>query len=120
VTESIVFFFNQKENKKLIERLRDKGLNFAVHRKETRSITPLKGLTFVLTGKLQQMSRDKAKEMIESLGGITVSSVTSKTNFVIAGESPGSKLDKARKLEVKVLSEEEFLKMSESPKNSVD
>lgn len=70
------------------------------------------GQTFVLTGTLSSMSRSKASEIIESLGGKVSGSVSKKTNFVVAGENAGSKLTKAENLGVKILSEDEFLAMT--------
>ena len=71
----------------------------------------LSGMTFVLTGTLQTLSRDEAKRRIKENGGNVASAVSSKTNFVVAGENPGSKLDNAEHLGVKVVSEDDFLRM---------
>ena len=72
-----------------------------------------RSLTFVLTGTLPSMTRDEASQIIESLGGKTSSSVSKKTDFVLAGEEAGSKLTKAQALGVKIIDQEEFLKMTE-------
>lgn len=110
VAESIIFFFNQPENRSLIEKLRTAGLNFST-REEARKKSLLENKIFVLTGTLSRLTRDEAKEIIESLGGKVVSSVSRKTTYLVAGEDPGSKLDKARGLGVLVLGEKEFLAM---------
>jgi DNA ligase (NAD+) len=110
VAESIVFFFEQPENTALIRKLKEAGLNFE-WRADRRGNQPLAGKTFVLTGTLAGLERDEAKEMIESLGGKVTASVSSKTDYLVIGESPGSKLDKARKLNIATLNEQEFMKL---------
>jgi DNA ligase (NAD+) len=110
VAESIVFFFRQPENIALIGKLKEAGLNF-VSRADRRGAQPLAGQTFVLTGTLASLERDEAKEIIDSLGGKVTPSVSAKTDYLVIGESPGSKLDKARKLNIATLSEQEFLKL---------
>ena len=110
VAESILFFFRQPENTALIRRLKEAGLNFE-SRAEKRAAGPLEGKTFVLTGTLASLERDEAKEVIEGLGGKVTSSVSGKTDYVVVGESPGSKLDKARQLKIAILDEQEFLKL---------
>ncbi|MDD8020584.1 MAG: NAD-dependent DNA ligase LigA [Acidobacteriota bacterium] len=110
VAKGIVFFFAQPENKKLLKELKEAGLKF----KETEKATgarPFEGLTFVLTGTLSSMTRDKAKEKIEELGGDVASSVSRKTDYLIVGKEPGSKFEKARELGVRTLNEEEFLSL---------
>jgi DNA ligase (NAD+) len=111
VAESIVFFFHQPENQMLLLELKAAGLNLKGPGKKRLGSLPLEGRTFVLTGTLFSLSRDEAKGRIEILGGKVLSSVSTKTNYVVAGESPGSKLDKAQKLGIVCLSEKEFLKM---------
>ena len=110
VAESIVFFFKQPENEELLQKLKEAGLNLSVE-EEIEEEKPLVGKTFVLTGKLTTLSREEAAEIIEKLGGKVSSSVSSKTNYVVIGESPGSKLTRARSLGVTTLEEEEFLKL---------
>jgi len=113
VAESIIFFFRQPENRNLIDRLKLSGLNFDA-KKETDSFLEkpvLEGKTFVLTGTLSMLTRDRAKEKIESLGGRVVASVSSNTDFVVVGEAAGSKREKAVSLGVPLLDEEDFLKI---------
>jgi len=112
ISKSIKRFFSDNNNIKLIERLKKAGLKF---KSEEIKITSdkLKGKSFVLTGTLSSMSREEAKEKIISLGGHVLSAVSKNTDFVVVGENPGSKFDKAQKLGIPILSEEEFLKMIE-------
>ncbi len=109
VAQSVVDFFATKRNRDTIEELRGSGVNMRVSEAPSRrGGGPLSGKTFVLTGKLAGYTRDEAGRLIERLGGKLVSSVSSKTDYVLAGEDPGSKLDKARRLDVRVIDESEF------------
>jgi DNA ligase (NAD+) len=112
VAESIVFFFKQPENVELMNKLRGAGLNFR-SREEKGAAKSLAGLTFVLTGKLTTLTREEAAEKIEKKGGKVSSSVSGKTNYVVVGETPGSKLNRALSLGVPVVDEKEFLKLIE-------
>ena len=103
IAASMREFFVEPKNRELIERLRKAGLQFKGKRKERG--TRLAGKTFVLTGTLQKYSRDEAKKLIEDAGGKVSGSVSKKTDYVVAGADPGSKLDKARELGVKVIDE---------------
>jgi DNA ligase (NAD+) len=105
IAESIHEFFAEPRNRKLIERLR-KYLVFTGKKRERG--TALAGKTFVLTGTLANYSREAAKKMIEDAGGKVTGSVSKKTDYVVAGEDPGSKLDKARELGVQVIGEKEM------------
>jgi DNA ligase (NAD+) len=106
IAASIREFFEEPKNRQLIERLRKAGLQFR-GKKEERGTT-LAGKTFVLTGTLVKYTRDEAKRMIEDAGGKVVGSVSKKTDYVVAGDDPGSKLDKARELGVEVVSEQQM------------
>ena len=110
VSQSIRKFFSEPRNRDLIERLRKEGLAFtyAVKRKAGG---PLQGLNFVLTGTLPTLTREEAKGRIEGAGGKVTGSVTRKTDYVVAGEAAGSKLDKANELGVKVLNEAGLMEM---------
>lgn len=108
MAESIVTFFKQKQNRKLIEKLRKAGVNMESIKQEDVGEQPLKGKTFVLTGKLKNYSRREAKNLIENLGGKVTGNVSKKTDYVVVGSDPGSKYDRAVELERKILSEEEF------------
>lgn len=111
IAESVVRFFRDKHSLQLVNRLAKAGVQMKAEKKKISSNSPVAGKTFVLTGGLESMSRDEAKEKIEALGGKTGSSVSSKTDYVIVGSDAGSKLQKAKALGIKTLSEEEFLRM---------
>ncbi|MGO8987142.1 MAG: NAD-dependent DNA ligase LigA [Terriglobales bacterium] len=106
IAESIVEFFADEHNRKLVNDLRKAGLTFSGQKKEKG--TKLAGKTFVLTGTLERHTRDEAKKMIEDAGGRVSGSVSKKTDYVVAGSDAGSKLDKARELGVPVIGEEEL------------
>jgi DNA ligase (NAD+) len=109
VSASIVHFFHERHNLDMIEALRAAGLEFRQEKKVRGG--PLRGLTFVLTGTLPTLSREEAKAKIEAAGGKVSGSVSKKTNYVVAGEEAGSKLDKARSLGVEVIGEARMLEM---------
>ncbi len=104
VAHSITQFFAEPRNRELVERLRAAGLEFS-HERKAKPGGALDGLTFVLTGTLPALSREEAKARIEAAGGKVTGSVSKKTDFVVAGEEAGSKLEKARALGVTVLDE---------------
>lgn len=110
VGESVVFFFKQPENIELLRQLKKAGLTLTAEEEEIGE-KPLADQTFVLTGKLETLSRDKAAEIIEKMGGKVSSTVSRQTNYVIIGESPGSKLTRARELGIPTIDEKEFLKV---------
>jgi len=110
VAESIRFFFDQPENRELVRRLGKARVNMAA-REEGGTRKLLEGQAFVITGTLSGWTREEAQEKLEALGARVGSSVTNKTTCLIAGESPGSKLDKARKLGIKVIGEVGFRKL---------
>jgi DNA ligase (NAD+) len=110
VSQSIREFFHEKRNRELVERLRIAGLTFEQEIK-VRASGALDGKTFVLTGTLPNLSREEAKERIEAAGGKVAGSVSKKTDYVVAGEEAGSKLDKANSLGIPVIGEPELLGM---------
>jgi len=110
VAESIYDWFREKRNLEFLEKLKKVGIKI-VSLKPRVKIQKLKGKTFVLTGILRSMTREEAKAKIRELGGEVSSSVSKKTDFLVAGESPGSKYQKAKKLGTKILTEKEFLEM---------
>jgi DNA ligase (NAD+) len=109
VAEAVCNFFDQPRNRELVERLRAAGLCF--EQEAAPAGGPLQGLTFVLTGTLQSLSREEASARIEAAGGKVTASVSKKTRYVVAGADPGSKLDKARHLGVEILDEPAFLRL---------
>ena len=114
VAESIVFFFDQPENRDLIRRLKQAGLQFEDTKGQEKKGKFLAGQTFVLTGKLSRFTREEASAIIQRLGGQVSSSVSNKTSYVIVGEAPGSKLQKAKSLGVSILDESQFQKLIDS------
>ena len=110
ISKSVKRFFADKNNIRIIEKLKASGINFSAGEKKIES-DRLKGKTFVLTGTLSSMSREEAKEKIILHGGMVTSSVSKNTDFVAAGENPGSKFEKAQKLGIKIISEEELLEL---------
>jgi len=107
IAGSVVRFFAEKENRDVLAALASAGLEVETLREEGISM-PLRGKTFVLTGSLERLSREEARERIERLGGRVTSSVSKKTDFVVAGADPGSKLDNARRLGIRIIKEKEF------------
>ena len=103
-------WFDEQENRQLIEKLREAGVRLADERREDTAPTPLAGLSVVLTGGLARMSREEATAAAETAGARVTSSVSKKTAFVVAGESPGTKLAKAEQLGVDVIDEDEFVR----------
>jgi DNA ligase (NAD+) len=120
VASSIAEWFREPRNRELIERLKQAGVNTISARRKLAGRSPsgnrpaahnFEGKKFVLTGKLANFTRDEAKQAIEQRGGRVSESVTKNTDYLVAGENPGSKLDRARKLGITVLSQEEFISM---------
>ncbi|MBU1099861.1 MAG: NAD-dependent DNA ligase LigA [Bacteroidetes bacterium] len=113
ISKSIKRFLGEPGNQELLKRLIDSGLNF-----EEEFTNPeeqlLLGKTFVITGTLSSMSRDDAKQKVLDLGGKVSSTVSNKTDFVLVGENPGSKYEKAKKLEIEIINEEQFISLIET------
>jgi DNA ligase (NAD+) len=108
VAQSIHGWFHDARNRKLLERLEKAGVEVEapIHNEKAGHLA---GKTFVLTGSIESMSRDAAKEKIRALGGEASESVSKKTDYVVVGAEPGSKYEKAKKLGVKTIDEKEFL-----------
>lgn len=112
IAESIQRYVEEPQNKEFLERLRRAGLKFKAEEKEPAA-EPLAGKTFVLTGTLASYTREEAEEVLRGLGARVTSSVSKKTDYVVAGENPGGKYQKALDLGLPVLTEEEFLRLLE-------
>lgn len=110
IAKSIISYFSNEDNKNIITKLKQLGVNTTyINNSGYEEKDEFKGKTFVLTGSLVNITRDKASEIIESLGGKVSSSVSSKTSVVVVGDSPGSKYDKALALGIPIWQEDEFL-----------
>ena len=112
VAASVHDFFQNEKNRALVARLAELGLKLTAEKKQ--KTTQLEGLTFVLTGTFPTLSREEAKEKIESAGGKVSGSVSKKTSYLVAGEAAGSKLDKAKELNIQILDEQALVKLLSS------
>ena len=110
VAESISDYYKDKQNQAFVDRLLEKGVRVASYKLSATGYK-LKGLSFAITGTLESMSREQVKQRIRENGGSFVSAVSKNTDFIIVGENPGSKLEKAQRLKVAILSEKNFLNM---------
>jgi len=115
IAESILAFFRQKANKEIIRKLKAAGVRLKEEATATPAKLPLAGLEFVVTGRLEGFSRQEAEAKIKELGGAAKGDVTRKTNYVVAGADPGSKLTRAQELGIKILNENEFLELLKRP-----
>ena len=124
IAESIIAWFQEPENQRVIEKLRASGVRLeqdALPAPATvaSGAAPFAGLTFVVTGTLSAFSRSDAEGRIKGLGGKITSSVTKKTSYVVVGESPGSKASKAEQLGTRILDEDDFVRLLESPSEAL-
>jgi DNA ligase (NAD+) len=118
VAASIARFFREPHNLEVVQQLRGLGVKWSEGKGEGGAARTFAGKSFVLTGALPRLTRDEAKDLIESLGGKVTGSVSKKTDYVVAGADPGSKHDKALALGIKVLDEDGLLKLAEKKKES--
>ena len=111
IAVSVKNYFSQPRNVQIIQRLSDSGVKMTEERPQINTETLISGKTFVLTGTLPTYSRKEASDLIEQAGGKVTSSVTKNTDYVLCGEAPGSKRDKAQKLGIAIIDEDEFNRM---------
>jgi DNA ligase (NAD+) len=111
IADSVVTFFKQPPNRRLIRRLLAAGVKPAAAAEAPARDGPLAGAQVVFTGTLSRWPRSQAEALVRSAGGVPADTVTKKTTYVVVGETPGSKLDKARRMNVKVLTEDEFARL---------
>ncbi|NMB41695.1 MAG: NAD-dependent DNA ligase LigA [Firmicutes bacterium] len=111
IASSVREFFEQEETGEIMDKLEKAGVNFYEEPERGEEDGPLKGCTIVLTGTLDGYTRQEAKELIEAKGGKVVGSVSKNTDFVLTGEAPGSKLQKAQELGIKILREDDFIQL---------
>lgn len=111
IAQSVNDFFKNSSNLEMINKLREKGLNFSINEDTQTIVNKFNGATFVFTGELTSMTRNEAAKLVEKYGGREAKSVSKNTSYVVVGENPGSKYQKALELKVKVLNEKEFLNL---------
>ena len=112
VAASLYQFFSDKKNQSLIEKILSYGVYWKDNKEDNQTNDKLKSLIFVVTGTLNGLSRDEAKDLIEQNGGKVSGSVSKKTNFVVAGDNPGSKIDKAKNLNIPIIDETILMEMT--------
>jgi DNA ligase (NAD+) len=110
VAQAVHDWFQDRENARLVEKLRRAGIRVADEPRKKRADGPLAGTTIVLTGGLESMTREESTKAAEDAGARVASSVSKKTDFVVAGSDPGTKYDKAVQLGVEIIDEPEFVK----------
>ncbi len=116
IASGLETFFREDKNRRIIDRLRQLGLTITSEgSRSSAQERPFEGKIFVFTGTLEQLSRDEAKRCVEDLGGRVTSSISQRTDFVVAGAEPGSKFDDAKRLGVRILSEPEFKELLHRP-----
>jgi DNA ligase (NAD+) len=120
VAQSVVDFFADPNNQRVIEKLAAAGVNMSDGEPESEEPGPLAGTTFVLTGRLELLTRSQAEAMLRDLGANVAGSVSKKTSYVVAGEDAGSKADKAKELGVPILSEQDMLSMMKQQSGETD
>jgi DNA ligase (NAD+) len=113
IAESVTGFFSARDNRRVVDGLDKAGVT-TVERQAARPAGPLMGKTFVLTGALEGLSRDAATDLIERAGGRVTDSVSARTDYLVVGMDPGSKLDEARRFGVKLLDQRELMAMAET------
>ncbi|MBQ9101366.1 MAG: NAD-dependent DNA ligase LigA [Paludibacteraceae bacterium] len=114
IANSVMEFFANEQNRDIVNRLNEAGLQFAISQADEQASNNLEGLSIVISGTFERYSRDELKQLIEAHGGKNVSSISSKTDYVLAGANMGpAKLEKANALGVKIISEADFIKMIE-------
>jgi DNA ligase (NAD+) len=117
VAAHVAAFFASAEHREVIARLQQQGVRWPDVERPSSGSQPLQGVSFVITGTLESMSREQAQEALVALGARVSGSVSGKTAFVIAGTSPGSKLEKAASLGIRILEEAQFLQLLRAPQD---
>jgi DNA ligase (NAD+) len=115
VAQSLSEYFHNDENQKMLQKLAQAKVNIHSQLTQSQPKGELSGKTFVFTGSLEELTRDQAKEITESLGAKATSSISSKTDYLVIGKNPGSKKQRAEKLGITILTEQEFIKLTKSP-----
>lgn len=116
IAQSLYLFFKEDKNRKLIEKLKNAGVNLKEKEEELEKEGPLKGKKIIFTGSLETMSRKEVEELVKNSGGEVASTISKNIDYVVVGKDPGSKLDKAKKLNLKIINEDDFIEMIKGEK----